>query len=467
MNKKSILQILVAIFLIVFIGMLYVKIKTPTVASPQMNLLLITLDTTRADHLGCYGYTRPTSPNLDKLAAGSIQFDLAISQAAVTPVSHASIFTGLNPYNHGLRVLHGLKANRLVAEHKTLAEIWRDSGGETAAFVSAFPVTASFGLDQGFKHFDTNFPQADGKGLISIEGIVDTAMSQRSSDSTTKSAIEWLNKKADFEMSLFMWVHYFDPHDPELLPPKEVLDKFKPASQKEEDRLLAIYDAEIFYMDSHIGKLLDAFKKRGLRENTIVIVVADHGEGLGDHNWWSHGILYQEQINVPLIMHIPNIKGGKRVSSMVSTVDLMPTILEAAKIDPSIWPTMDGNSLLEVMKIGRTAKQSYVYSDSVNILTYGRPGVSKKFDQKDDKLYSIMDGTYKLIYHQLRPNKTEFYNLKTDPNEIINLADSKPLEMQVLMRYLKNLDAFSNVMPDMSSSDLERIEKLKSLGYLQ
>jgi arylsulfatase A-like enzyme len=385
----------------------------------------------------------------------------------VTPVSHASILTGLNPYHHGLRVLHGLIANRLSEENSTLAEIWLELGGETAAFVSAFPVTAAFGLDQGFNHFDALFPQSDGKGLVSKEGIVNSERSQRKADKTTKAAIEWLNKKANLDIPLFMWVHYFDPHDPTLLPPREILDKFKPTSQRKEDILRAIYDAEVFYMDFYIGKLLEAFKKRGLWNKTIIVVVADHGEGLGDHNWWSHGILYQEQIHVPLIIRVPGMKEGLRISSMVSTIDLMPTILEAAGIHPAIWPHMDGESLIEAMKIGRTTKQRFAYADSVNMLTYNWPGIKDKYDRKNEKLYCLMGGTYKLIYHQLLPNNTEFYNLQTDPRETSNWAVSRPLMMQILMDHLESLNAFSDIMPDIISSDLERIEKLRSLGYIR
>ncbi|MEE2750579.1 MAG: sulfatase-like hydrolase/transferase, partial [Myxococcota bacterium] len=186
----------------------------PPASSTTKHIVLITLDTTRADHLGAYGYEKPTSPNLDILAQQGVVFDMAISQAAVTPVAHASILTGLEPYHHGLRVLHGLEGNALHDSQVTLAEVWASHGGESAAFVSAYPVTEAFGLHQGFDVFDAKFPQADGTGLVTESGTVNTGLSQRRADATTDAALAWLDTRTNPEQPLFLWLHYFDPHDP-------------------------------------------------------------------------------------------------------------------------------------------------------------------------------------------------------------------------------------------------------------
>lgn len=435
--------------------------------TPQKNVLLITLDTTRADYLGCYGCAEQTSPNLDKLASESVVFDLAIAQAAVTPVSHASILTGLNPYNHHLRVLHGLVDNKLADEQITLAEVWQKAGGQTSAFISSFPVTKAFGLDQGFEHFDADFPQADGKGLVSESGTVNTGKSQRRAGETTEAAIKWLRKKFSKKKPLLMWVHYFDPHDPYVLPPDNFSTNFTPASKEKDDILRAIYKAEVFYMDHHIGRLFKTFKKQGLWDNTIVVVVADHGEGLGDHDWWTHGILYQEQIRVPQIVHIPGMQRGMRIKSLVRTIDLMPTVLEAAGVSADIYPTMDGKSLITTMNTGKTEKPLLGYSDSVNMLTYGRPDVRDKRDQKNDKIYCLMDERYKLIFHQQRPEETEFYDLQADPKETNNLSADNPAPMTVLMNDLESRNAFSEIMPGMTPTDAEWLKKLKGLGYVE
>lgn len=443
----------------------------PAAEPPKYNVLLITLDTMRADHLGCYGYEKPTSPRLDALARESVVFDLAIVQAAVTPVSHASILTGLEPYNHGLRVLHGLVGNRLEEKQTTLAEVWRKTGAPTAAFVSAFPVTAAFGLEQGFQHFDENFPNSSGEGLVSKRGMVNTGQSQRRADATTEAAAAWLRTNADGGDPFLMWVHYFDPHDPMMVPPKGFMDKqlnsaFRPATDGKADLMRSVYDCEVQYMDAHLGRLLDAFKELGIMENTIVVVVSDHGEGLGDHDWWTHGVLYQEQIRVPLIIRIPGIPGDVRVPSMVRSIDLMPTILEEAGVAKKIWPEMDGQSLAEALRSGKLSQPRTAYSESVNMLNYSRNDTTGYRDSKNDKHYCLIEGQSKLIYHQIRPAENEFFDLTADPLELENLAPQKTAAYDNLLRDLSGLKVFSSIMPGMTDTDLERAKKLKSLGYV-
>jgi arylsulfatase A-like enzyme len=441
-------------------------------ARPTLHVLLITVDTMRADRLGFDGYARPTSPQLDALAQQSTVFAQAIAQAAVTPVSHASILTGQNPYRHGLRVLHGHVANRLEESAQTLAEVWRAAGGQTAAFVSAFPATASFGLDQGFDHFDAQFQQSDGKGLVSPTGVVVTGMSQRGADETTRAAIDWLRDRDVRRKPLFLWVHYFDPHDANLTPPPEWLNAqlasaFPPASARKDDYLRAVYDAETCFMDAQIGRLVREFQRRGLWEHTLLVLVGDHGQGLGDHNWWGHGILYQEQVRVPMFIRWPGVAAGQRVDDLVRTIDLMPTILEAAGVSAQLYPVMDGISLGSAIHTGRVEPAREAYSESVNMLTYGRPDSPNLSDPKTDKLYCLMTGDHKLIYHQLRPEETEFYDLAADPLEEVNLASVRPAAMDSLTRRLEALAAFSPIMPNMTTTDYERLERLRSLGYIQ
>jgi arylsulfatase A-like enzyme len=433
---------------------------------PRLNLLLVTLDTTRADHLSAYGYDKSTSPHLDALASESTLFELAMAQASVTPVSHASILTGLEPFHHGLRVLHGRVGNRLPDDVETLAQVWRAARGRTAAFVSGYPVTDAFGLAAGFDQFDADFGDRSDSPPAVRSGVVNTGRHQRRADGTTSAALDWLAAEAEGAEPFFLWVHYFDPHDTLVLPPRSFIRAMR-VGRGHEANLRAAYDADILFMDRQLGRLLDAFKKRGLWDETIVVVVADHGEGLGDHGWWSHGLLYQEQIRVPLIVRIPGVEGVPRVESMVRTTDLMPTVLEATGVPASAWPSMDGASLLPAMRTGRTATPRLAYADSVNMLSYGRPDREDEWDRKTDKLYSLSDGRFKLIYHQLRPEESEFYDLAEDPHELENLAAARAPEMMELMERLEGLGAFSPIMPGMTPSDAERLEGLKSLGYVE
>jgi len=360
-------------------------------ATSRPNVVLITLDTTRADRLGCYGYASPVSEHLDRLAAQGVLFTRAFSQAAVTPVSHASILTGLEPYEDGLRVMHGVSENQLPTATRTLAEVLCEAGYRTAAFVSAFPVTAHFGLNQGFETFDEDFARG-AADPISSQGIVETDRVQRRGGETTDRALRWL---ADAGSPYFLWVHYFDPHDPKLLPPDEFTARYPQPTGREEDILRAWYDIEIAYMDTQIGRLFLALEEAGRWSDTVIVAVADHGEGLGDHDWWTHGILYQEQIRVPLIIRAPGRNPATRVDHLVRTIDIMPTVLALAGVDQAQWPRMSGQSFLPLLDGKGSDPGNVAYADSVNRLTYTfTPAIR---DVKDEMLFAVVDRFYRVL----------------------------------------------------------------------
>jgi arylsulfatase A-like enzyme len=434
---------------------------------PAFNVVVIVLDTTRADHLGLYGASRAITPRLDELAAESAVFDLAIAQASVTPVSCASLLTGLWPYRHGLRVLHGTSKNRLPPAAVTLAEVWKQAGGRSAAFVSAFPASGAFGLAQGFDVFDAEFG-IENAPHISKRGVVTTGMSQRRADVTTDAALDWL-ERAERDRAFLLWLHYFDPHDTYLTPPREFVARFPPASSSGADALRALYAAEIAFVDSQIGRVIDALRSGGLWDSTVVVVTADHGEGLGDHDWWTHGVLYQEQIRVPLMLRVPGLGAGLRVPSLVRSIDVMPSVLEAAAVERSHWPEMDGESLMGVLRSGRTAGPRIAYSDSVAIGSYPRPDVADAYDRKPDRLYALIDGSYKLIYHQREPRRSEAYDLAADPREERNLWPVQSPEIALLRARLRRLGAFyAPAVPGTAPpADPERVRKLEALGYVE
>jgi arylsulfatase A-like enzyme len=431
----------------------------------RASVLRITLDTTRADHLGCYGYEPTVSPNLDRLASQGTLFTQAIAQAAVTPVSHASILTGLNPFSHGLRVMHGVSQNRLSDSRVTLAEVLKSQGYQTAAFVSAFPVSERFGLHQGFDSFDADFLRDPVDRIVTKQGVVNTGANQRHGGDTTNRALRWLDQA---RTPYFLWVHYFDPHDARVLPPPEFTQRYDElwkSVRGVRDVLRSIYAMEISYMDLQIGRLLDELESKDQLRNMIVVVVADHGEGLGDHDWWTHGILYQEQVRVPLVILAPSRAAGRRVEYVVRTVDVMPTILELVGLNPNRIRKMEGRSLVPLLE-GETIDPRYVaYSDSLNMLTYR---VHKEVaDTKDDLLFSVTQGDWKYIHHLLRTQESELYRLSEDPRELENLIESHPQDATRMRELLDSFDAFPEELTSSSEMSSEDIEQLRALGYIE
>jgi arylsulfatase A-like enzyme len=420
------------------------------------NLLLITLDTTRADHLGAYGAPSDLTPRLDRLAAEGVVFTRAFSTAAVTPVAHASILTGLEPPDHGLRVLSAGSGFRLPEDVSSLATILRTRGWETLAVHSAFPVSEHFGLDQGFTTFESLggvlHEEPDGSHAFEYE--------QRRSDETTALAVHHLERAG---RPFLLWVHYWDPHDPLRLPPEEDLVGVpRPLSADDP----ALYAAEVHYMDRQIGALLDALEREGAAEHTVVVVTADHGQGLGEHGWAYHRLLYQEQIDVPLILRVPGGPQGVRVATPASVVDIVPTVLDLLGVDPpspldgiDLWPLVTGGAPL-----ART-----LYADQLN--GYDLNAVMTRARPRDDFLYCVTDGRWKLVYRPAHPRRSELFDLEDDPDESTNLFGTERDVVRRLARELARrhpwvLQAFPSEA-DLTAEERARVDRsLSALGYV-
>lgn len=398
------------------------------------NLLLISLDTTRPDHLGCYGYAQARTPTIDSLLDHGVRFDDAVTSAPLTLPSHATILTGRYPPAIGVR---DNGSYRLADQHVTLAEILKDHGYDTAAFVSAFVLDRRFGLDQGFEDYDF---QASQDGHVGDE--VSLELERRAHD-VTSSAVQWLQSRHESrpDQPFFLWVHYFDPHQPYNSPIADV-DHFR-------DRP---YDAEIAFVDLHLKRLLDAFDRQGLRERTLIVLVSDHGEALFDHGEAFHGVfIYESTMRVALLLSCPTLfeKPFRVDDRLVGTVDILPTVLELFGLSPPA--ISDGRSLLA----RDPAPERTIY-----IETCFPPAVGCA------KQHGLRRHTDKYI---LAP-KPEFYDLRKDRHEQENLYDGNPAGLALLTDRLAQLLRGWDLAADDHAAEHqqtpEEIRRLEALGYV-
>jgi arylsulfatase A-like enzyme len=438
--------------------------------SPKYNVLLVTLDTTRTERLSCYGYKKLTTPNLDRLASQGIKFDKAISTSGATPMAHASILTGLNPYQHGVRVIYAASGYKLPKSIPSLATTLRDAGWQTGAFLSAFPVSEFYGLDNGFDTFDN--------GML---GSVDTKMrsfddgtwkwginkNQRRSDRTTDSVTQWLHQSRQEQKPFFAWVHYWDPHDMILVPPHPVISPFVSKATTVSAQRSGVYDSEVFYVDLQFGRLMKTLEELGESENTIVAVIADHGQGLDDgetrHGWYEHRLIYQEQIRVPFILSLPNGPRGMVISDLVRNIDIFPSILDVLNIQHP--GPVEGRSLLDLIK-GKPEPPRIAYAEALFPFDLNAGPIKERF--KDDTLYCAMDNTWKLIFHPRFPQKNELYNIEADPLETRNVFQKEPSEAERLLTALNTFNGYvEKPFPGKLSVDSQAWEALKALGYVE
>jgi arylsulfatase A-like enzyme/Tfp pilus assembly protein PilF len=391
------------------------------------NLLIVTLDTTRADRVGCYGNDEIRTPAVDRLAREGVLFSNAGAPSPTTLPAHSSVMTGLYPYRHGARA-NGLY--RLDDKHLTLAEILAARGYDTAAFVSAFVLDSQFGIDQGFRDFDD---EMGGDEKLAAFGVP-----ERTGDVTTKRAESWLRGHQDD--SFFLWVHYYDPHFPYEAP--------KPFS----DEYDVPYDAEIAFADFGLGRLLAVLDELELTDNTLVVVAGDHGEGLGQHNEGAHAcLIYESTMQVPLVMRCGDrLGGGVHIDREVSLVDIAPTVLSMLGVEPP--EDLDGVDLTRPATGARP-----IFLETMQGLA----------DHGWAALLGVREGSMKYIYGP----ESELYDLARDPFEENDLLEARP---KVAAAMQQRLEAYFGEDLELAASagpaqalGTEAIAKLKSLGYLR
>ena len=400
------------------------------------NVVMITLDTTRADRLGCYGYRGATTPNIDALAGRGVLFTQATSPAPLTLPAHASIMTGTYPTYHGVRV-NG--ATALGEPQHTLAEALSERGYATGAFIAAFVLDGRWGLNQGFDHYDDRFDLKEYERL-------DLAGVQRPADEVVDAALAWLegHKRKPF----FAWIHLYDPHAP-YEPP----EPFAPRSGGQD--LEALYDGEIAFADAQIGRCVSWLRANGLDDRTVLVVLADHGEALGSHGEGNHGyFVYDYALRVPFLVETPFPElRGVRVESQVSSVDVFPTILDLVGIDAT--GPVHGRSLLPAMFRPRPDPGARAYGESMTpSLQFGWGA-----------LQCLRSTRYKLI----KAPRPELYDLAVDPGERTNVFARHPIVAREMLDELDRLVAdTSRDAPEPETADLdqETVGRLAALGYV-
>lgn len=391
-----------------------------------MGLLLITLDTTRADRLSTYGFMDARMPHLDRLAREGILFDSASSVAPLTLPAHSSLLTGLNPPRHGVRTNAGAP---LAASHTTLAETLRDRGYRTAAFVGSAVLGPDRGLNQGFEHY----------GGVTDNDSAPHPPGQRRADAVVTEATRWLASAAGDRF--FLWAHFYDAHRP--YDPPEPFRSLYPGDA---------YLGEIAFVDAQIGRLLEALEHHALLDRTLVVVAGDHGESLGQHGERDHGIfVYDSVLHVPLIIRAPPLV-PRRVSEVVRLIDVMPTVLDLLGEPPP--GGMDGTSLVDLIQGSGTHVALDAYAESRYPLQFGW-----------SPLRSLRAGRFKLI----EAPRPELYDLVLDPFERRNVFDQQTEVAATLARRLAMIAgdnaAFTRPEVGRIAMPAEQRKQLAALGY--
>lgn len=392
-------------------------------AYPGAPVVLVSIDTLRADHLPAYGYSRVATPGIDALQRDSILFENAYSQCPLTLPSHLSLLTGLLPAEHGVRTNLGYRFDG--AAHPTLARALRAHGYATGAAVSAYVLRGATGISESFDFFDDSVGE-------DVEWTRDLSTLQRPGLETARRAAAWAEgvKPRPF----FLFVHVYEPHAP-YEPPEPFRSRYG-----------ATYDGEVAASDGVVGELLASLRRAGIYDRAIVLLLSDHGEGLGDHGEQEHGmLLYREALHVPLLLKLPgSLQGGTRVREPVGLIDVVPTITALLKIEPS--GALKGTSLLarEPRAVARR-----IYSE-----TY-YPRIHFGWSE----LRSLVDARH----HYIDSPRPELYEIVRDPPET---TDAVAAETVVARSMKQELDGYPAAFSDPGHVDPGVAEKLKALGYL-
>ncbi|MGB6631341.1 MAG: sulfatase-like hydrolase/transferase, partial [Terriglobales bacterium] len=421
--------------IVISMALVALQMAAQTPAKPALNVVLITIDTLRADHVGCYGYKQIKTPNIDGLAADGARFERAFTVVPVTLPSHTSMLTGTYPMFSGM---HDFSANKLSPLQPTLASVLKQAGYQTGAVVAAAVLDSRFGLNQGFDfyydHFD--FSRLDEANLDEME---------RPGNVVADVALDWLAKNS--QKKFFFWMHLYDPHFPYHLS--------EPYSSEYASQP---YDGEIAFADKQVGRLLQFLKDKGIYQNTVIVLCGDHGESLGEHGEKTHGFfIYNATMHVPLIIRLPENTSAHTVADPVSLVDLMPTVLSAVGL--GIPSQVQGRSLLPELQDKRN-RDDQAERDRV---LYG-----ETFLPRIHFNWSELRGSENTKYHFIDAPRPELYDLSKDPGEVHNLFTDKSAvaeEMRAKLNAMIRNYSAGKEMAEKTGLDPALMERLKALGY--
>jgi choline-sulfatase len=413
--------------------------QTETPKPRNANILLITLDTLRADHISSYNPRSVPTPHIDALAARGVRFLQAVAQVPLTTPSHACILTGTYPQVHKVRDMGGFVLDKSIP---TLASQAREAGFETAAFVGSATLSRSYGLNRGFETYN------DDMGGTRETGLWPGIVPEIRADVVTARALEWLEQHDDSSgginsgKNFFLWVHYYDPHFP-YDPPMP----FKAKYAKDP------YSGEVAFTDAQVGRLLQWLGDHGLNEKTLIVLMADHGESLGEHGEWTHGVfLYDSTIHIPLIVAGPGIRRGQSVEQQVRSIDVMPTVTDFLAI--STGGRVQGTSLMPLLASGKPVRTNYSYMETL----YPKTGMGWS------ELRGMRTDQWKLI---VAP-KPELYRLHEDGSETQNVKDRFPADADRLQKKIWEVTGPPGSLEKVERQpvDDETLRQLQSLGYV-
>jgi arylsulfatase A-like enzyme/tetratricopeptide (TPR) repeat protein len=396
----------------------------PAISPANAPIILISIDTLRADRLPAYGYTKVRTPNLDSFAAQGALFERAYSHAPQTLPAHASILSGLLPFEHGVRDNVGFT---LKPGHWSLQRTLQARGWPTAGFVSAYVLRAATRINEGFDTYDGELPASSGE--LSIGQV------QRSGEQTVAAAERWVAQR-DPEKPFFLFLHIYEPH--------------KPYTPPERFASYDSYDGEVAYSDEIVGRFFDRLRALNLYDRSTIIVLSDHGEGLGDHGEQEHGLfLYQETTRIPLIVKPAGSRSGRRVAAPVQQIDLAPTLLDLVGVPKPA--NLQGRSLTPLLDGSGTIADTGIYAEAL----YSR------YHFGWSELYSLTDARYRLI----RAPRDELFDLERDPRESASVAAERPQVRQAMRAALEGLIRNASIEAPSQVTEEDK-QRLAALGYV-